>query len=188
MLDLPVVGDLKVPVVGHLLCVGGHLLSASSVTRLSVVAATLDQVSVALQSSDIPQQSEGPQGGEIGMGRGVALTGGGMLETVRGGSFVPCTGTLLGDVITKEVTLRIPEALRSPPAPELSPSGMPLVPPRVLSVSMVENAAVVGAAPQECTLVMVDGCSATLTSVWVGVGKGPEQNRTEYLAWAGTGA
>jgi len=103
MLDLPAVGDLKVPVVGHLLCVGGHLLSASSVTRLSVVTATLDQVSVAL-SSDIHQQSVGLQGGETGMGRGVALSGAGMLESVRGGSFVPCrrAGTLLGDVITKE--------------------------------------------------------------------------------------
>jgi len=104
MLDLPVVGDLKVPVVGHLLCVEGHLLSASSVTRLSVVTAFLDQVSVALQSSDIPQLSVGLQGGEIGMGRGVGLSGAGMLETVRGGSFAPCggVGTLLGDVNTKE--------------------------------------------------------------------------------------
>jgi len=103
MLDLPVVGDLKVPVVGHLLCVGEHLLSASSVTRLSVVAATLDQISVAL-SSDIHQLSVGLQGGEIGMGRGVVLSGAGMLVNVRGGSFVPCggAGTLLGDVITKE--------------------------------------------------------------------------------------
>jgi len=38
------------------------------------------------------------------MGRGVVLSGAGMLVNVRGGSFVPCggAGTLLGDVITKE--------------------------------------------------------------------------------------